>query len=196
MKKQFAAALAACTLSAGLLTAAPEAYNVDTVHSFILFKIKHFNVGNAYGQFKDFKGTIQYDKEAPEKSSIELTIDANSVDTRNPKRDDHVKSPDLMNAKQYPSITFKSDSLKKTSDTTFDLAGQMTFHGVTKPVTAKLEKIGEAKDPKGTERLGTEAIFTFKRSDFGMTGMMQGLGDDVTVTIALEAIKAGAPAAQ
>lgn len=190
MKKiQLTAALTSLLFLPGLLNAAPETYQVDPVHSFLIFKVRHFNVGNAYGEFNDFKGSFTYDKEAPQNNKFEVTVDVNSLDTKNPKRDEHVKSPDFLNAKQFPTITFKSDSVKQLADNQFEMAGQLTLHGVTKPLTLKLEKIGEAKDPKGTERIGGESTFTIKRSDFGMTGMAGALGDDITITMAVEGIK-------
>lgn len=183
---RFFAALALCAALPTLASAAPVKYDIDTAHSSIIFKVRHMNVANFYGAFKDFKGSITYDKDAPEASSLEITIDANSIDTRNSKRDDHIKSPDLLNAKQYPEISFKSTSVKKIADNNFEVAGQFTVHGVTKPLTVKLEKTGEAKNPRGGEIIGGETSFTFKRSEYGMTGMAPNLGDDITVTVAIE----------
>lgn len=180
---------AAVAVAPAWLSAAPVTFQVDPVHSFVIFKVRHMNVGNAYGEFNDFKGTLVYDAEAPEKSSLDLTIDVNSLDTKNAKRDEHVKSPDMLNAKQFPTITYKSTAVKKLDDTHFELTGDLTMHGVTKPVTAKLEKIGQATDPKGGERIGGETTFTIKRSDYGMPGMQGALGDDITITVAIEAIK-------
>jgi len=194
MKKlRFAAALATVCFVPGLLCAAPETFEVDPVHSFIVFKVRHANLGNAYGTFNTFKGTIVRDKEAPEKSSIQLEIDVNSLDTKNPKRDEHSKSPDFLNAKQFPIATFKSDSIKKLSDTEYEVAGQMTLHGVTKPVTAKMVQLGEITDQKGVHKIGGETTFVIKRSDFGMTNMLNALGDEITLTVAVEA--AAKPAA-
>lgn len=184
-----AAAVAAIALAPALIWAAPETFKIDPVHSFVTFKVRHMNVSNAYGEFKDLKGSLVYDKDNVANSKFEVEIDANSLDTKNPKRDQHSKSPDFLNVKQFPTITYKSDSVKKLSDDEFEMTGQLTLHGVTKPLTSKLKKLGEATDPKGVHRIGGESTFTIKRSDFGMTGMMNALGDDITVTIAVEAIQ-------
>ena len=146
---RYAAAVAALAIVPTMVWAAPETFKVDPVHSFIIFHVDHFNVGHVYGMFNDFEGSFVYDKEDPANDKFEVKIDANSLDTKIAKRDEHVKGPDFLNVKQYPAITFKSDSIKKLSDKEFEVTGQMTMHGVTKPVTAKLEKIGEGKDPKG-----------------------------------------------
>ena len=173
-------------------------YKIDPVHSTVLFKIQHFGAGNFYGRFNSFDGTVAFDDADPSKSSVNLNIKADSIDTANQKRDEHVKGPDFLNVAQFPAITFKSTAVKKVDDKNFDLTGDVTLHGVTKPVTAKVEMIGKGKDPRGGERAGAEAKFTIKRSDFGISFMPGGLGEEISVIAALEATKAaaeGAPAA-
>lgn len=193
MKKlRVVASLAALCLAPALISAAPETFEIDPVHSFVIFKVRHMNVGNAYGEFNNFKGTIVQDKEAPQNNSLQMEVDVNSLDTKNEKRDQHVLSPDFLNAKQFPTMTFKSDSAKKLSENKYELTGQFTLHGVTKPLTVQVDKIGEATDPKGGVRVGGESTFTIKRSDYGMTKMMDNLGDEITVTVALEGIKKAA----
>ncbi len=190
MKKcRVIASFVALCFAPGLIFAAPETFEIDPVHSFVIFKVRHMNVGNAYGEFNNFKGTVVQDKEAPEKSSLQMEVDVKSLDTKNEKRDQHVLGPDFLNANQFPTMTFKSESAKKLSENQFELTGQFTLHGVTKPLTLKVEKIGEATDPKGVTRVGGESTFTIKRSEFGISKMMDMLGDDITVTVALEAIK-------
>ena len=184
-------ALAIC-MAPAFLGAAPEKYKIDPVHSSLIFKIKHMNIANFYGRFNKMEGSFTYDKENAENNKLEIKIDADSVDTANGKRDEHVKSPDFLNAKQYPAIEFKSTSVKKLSDTEFELTGDMTLHGQTKSVTTKLQKTGEATDQKGVHRAGGETTFTIKRSDFGMDKMMQMLGDEITVTVAVEGIREAA----
>lgn len=192
------AALAALACYASGAFAAAETYKVDPVHSSVIYKIRHMNVTNHYGRFNDLQGTITMDEAAPESGSINLEIKADSFDSGNPKRDQHIKGPDFLNVAQFPTITFKSTSLKKTGDKTLDVTGDLTLHGVTKPISAKMEIIGKGKGPRGGEIAGGEATFTIKRSDFGM-GQMQGpLGDDIGVIVGIEAAKAqpgAAPAA-
>lgn len=174
---------------ASLAWAAPENYKIDPVHSFVVFNIGHMNIGRAYGTFNKFEGNLVYDKEDAANSSVELKIDANSVDTNNSKRDEHVRNPDFLNTAQYPTITYKSDSVRKLGENQYEVTGQLNLHGTTKTVTAKLEKLGEATDPKGVQRVGGEAKFSFKRSDFGMTNMLDNLGDEINVIVAIEAIR-------
>jgi polyisoprenoid-binding protein YceI len=183
-------ALAIC-LTPALVSAAPEDFKVDAVHSSVIFKIKHMNVANFYGRFNKVEGTITQDKEKPENGKLVVKIDATSIDTGNVKRDEHVKGPDFLNVKQYPTIEYKSTAIKAVSENEFEVTGDMTLHGQTKPVTAKMQKTGETTDQKGTHRLGGETTFTFKRSDFGMNKMLENLGDEITVTVAIEATREG-----
>ncbi len=187
---RLAAAVATLCIAPAFASAAPETYKIDPVHSFIVFKVLHNNVGNAYGTFNDFKGSFVYDKENPENGKLEIEVDANSLDTKNAKRDEHSKSPDFLNVKQFPTITFKSESVKRISDTESELTGPLTLHGVTKPVTAKVVKIGEVEQ-KGKHIVGGEATFKIKRSDYGMTNMLNSLGDEITLTVAVEGVREG-----
>jgi polyisoprenoid-binding protein YceI len=190
MLKHFiaAAALAAALASAAV---AADTYKVDPAHSFVLFKVKHLNIGNAYGEFTDVSGTIKVDDDKPENGSIDITIKAESISTNVPKRDEHLRSPDFLNVKQFPVITFKSTSIKKSGEDTFEVTGDLQVHGVTKPVTTTFKRIGMGKDPWGKFRAGAEATFTIKRSEFDMKFMLDGVSDDVQITVALEAIKEG-----
>jgi polyisoprenoid-binding protein YceI len=120
---------------------------------------------------------------------VEVSIKADSVDTHNTKRNDHLKSQDFFNVGKFPTLSFTSKSIAKAGETTFDVTGDMTIHGQTKPVTLKLEKTGESKSSQMGERVGYETVFTVKRSDYGMTFMPDALGDEVRVMIALEAAK-------
>lgn len=193
MKLHHLASLAfvAC-LAPAVLTAAPEDYKIDPVHSSATFKIEHMKVSNVHGRFNDIGGTFTYDKEKPEQSKLEVVIDMASIDTANKMRDDHVRSADYLNVEKYPKMTYKSTSIKPLKDDEFEVTGDLTLHGETKPLTLKLKKIGEATDPKGVHRAGGESTFTIKRSDFGMKDKMLGmLGDDVVVTVAVEGIREG-----
>lgn len=189
MKRTVKTLLAAACLAPGLLFAAPVKYDVDAGHSYVLFNILHYGVGNNYGAFTKFSGSFTLDKEDATKSSFEFEIDTDSVTTFNAKRDQHVKSPDFLNTQQHPKVTFKSESVKKISDKEYEITGPLTLLGVTKPVTAKLVKIGETKDPRGNDRIGGEASFSFKRSDYGMNQMLDNLGDEINLKVAIEAVK-------
>lgn len=165
--------------------AAPGAWGVDPVHSSMVFRIKHMNTAYFYGTFNNVTGTINFDEAKPEASSLDLTVQIESVETHAEPRNKHLKSKDFFNAAEYPTATFKSTSWKGSGNS-FDVTGDMTLHGVTKPVTIKLEKTGQGKGQRG-EIVGFESNFTIKRSDFGITFMPDGLGDEVKVMVGLEA---------
>jgi polyisoprenoid-binding protein YceI len=131
---------------------------------------------------------VVFDKADPSKSSVEVSVPVESVDTKNEKRDQHLKSPDFFNAKQCPMIIFKSKSVEASGDT-YKVTGDLTLHGVTKPLTLEIKKGTEAKGTEGEIRGGGETRFTVKRSDFGMNFMQDALGDDVTVILSLEGVK-------
>lgn len=166
--------------TAGAAAIVDGGFSVDPVHSSLVFKIKHMDKANFYGVFKTVTGKFSLDAADAAKSSLDISVDAASVDTRNEKRDAHVKSADFLSVKEFPAITFKSTSFKKTGDKAFDVTGDMTFRGVTKPVTAKVTQT----DDKGA---GIEATFSIKRSDFGNNTMVgKGLSDEVEFHVSLE----------
>lgn len=176
-----------------MLLAAPamaaQKYAIDSVHSYVIFKIKHLNIAPNYGRFNDIEGTVSFDEAKPENSKVDITVQTASVDTKTPKRDDHLRSPDFFNAKQFPTITFKSTKVAKTGTNTYAVTGNLNLHGVTKPLTITFTKTGEGKDPWGKYRMGGETTFTIKRSDFGITYMKDGLSDDVTLMLAFEGVR-------
>ena len=162
-------------------------YEVDAVHSMIVFGIKHMGVANNYGRFNNPEGTFHINMESPADSFIDVKVKASNVDTANSGRDNHLKGPDLFNAKQNPYISFKSTQFTKTGDTTFDVTGDMTLFGTTKSITVEVEFIGEGDAGRGMKQ-GIESRFTVKRSDFGNdTYIAAGaLSDEVELIVALE----------
>jgi polyisoprenoid-binding protein YceI len=178
----------AVLLSLAGLTAHADTFKIDPVHSSIAFSIKHLGVTDFYGRFNDVSGQVVFDKADPSKSSVEVTIPVESIDTHNEKRDQHLKSPDFFNAKQFPTIVFKSKSVEGSGDT-YKATGDLTLHGVTKPLTLEIKRGPDGKGMEGEIRGGGEARFTIKRSDFGMNFMQGALGDEVTVFLSLEGVK-------
>lgn len=173
-----------------MLLAAPASagdWTVDNGHSNVSFRIKHFGASYFWGQFHSVTGKVQFDAAAPEKGSINLEIDANSLFTADKKRDGHLKSPDFFSVKEFPKMTFASTAIKSTGKNRMEVTGKLTLHGVTKSVTAKVEYVGTGKDPWGGTRAGFEARITIKRSDFGMKGMIPALSDEVQLIVAVEA---------
>lgn len=164
---------------------------VDGSHSGVVYRISHLGVSNFWGTFDKVDGTFSFDPANPQSGSFNITIDAESIDSNNAQRDGHLKSPDFFNTKQFPTITFKSTGIKKAGEN-FELTGDLTLLGKSKPITAKLQYLGEGdKGERFGYRAGVEATFTFKRSDFGMKYGIEGnvLGDDVMVIVSLEGIK-------
>jgi polyisoprenoid-binding protein YceI len=185
-------AVAASALGIGVVLAgrafAGDSYTIDHDHSIAIFRITHVNTSASWGRFDDVSGKFVEDAD-PSKSTVEVTVKTDSVDTNQKKRDEHLKSPDFLNAKQFPAMTFKSKSVKKVDDKTFEVSGDFTLHGVTKPLTVKLARIGSGKSPFGDFRAGYETTFTIKRSDFDMKNMLDAVGDEVQVTLSVEGVR-------
>jgi polyisoprenoid-binding protein YceI len=173
----------------GATSRGADLYKVDPVHSSVVFRVKHFGVVNVYGRFNEISGTISFDKENPSKSAVDFSVPVESVDTHVQKRDQHLKSPDFFNAKQFPVITFKSKEVKKTDEDTYEMTGDFTLHGVTKSLTIEFKKGGEAKGMQNEYRSGGETQFTIKRSEYGMNFMLNGVGDEVNVMVAIEGVR-------
>jgi polyisoprenoid-binding protein YceI len=177
--------IAAIGLMFAAASAQAQSLKVDPVHSTIIFRISHLNAGVVYGRFNDPTGTITLG----DNPSLNVEVKTDNIDTHNQKRDDHLRSPDFFNNKEFPTISFKSTSFKSSGENKYEVTGDLTLHGVTKPVTVTLEKLGTGKDPSGGTRVGFETIFTIKRSDFGMNFMPGGVGDEVKLMVALETVQ-------
>jgi polyisoprenoid-binding protein YceI len=179
-------------IASGLASAAPaavETYTIDPVHSAVGFSIRHF-VSKVPGRFTQFSGTITVDRDNLENSSVEATIDVNSLNTFNERRDADLKTPNYFDAAKFGTITFKSTSWKKTGDGTFDVTGNLTIKGTTKEVVLKVTLLGFGPGMRGAQLSGWEATTTLAKADFGVTGpamLGKALGDEVGVSISIEA---------
>ena len=156
------------------------------MHSSVGFTIRHFFT-TVPGTFTKFSGTIVVDRANLENSTVEAKIEVASVDTRNGMRDDDLRSDKFFSAVKLPAITFKSTSWKKTGEDTFDVTGNLTIRDVTKEVVLKTKSLGFGPGMKGAMLSGWEASTTLNRNDFGITAYPKVLGDDVAVTITIEA---------
>ena len=164
-------------------------YTIDAAHSGVSFQISHLDLSYVHGRFNEFSGSFAIETADPTKSSFSLTIKTDSIDTNNKGRDGHLKSPDFFNAKQFPTITFKSTSVKPI-DGGYEVTGDLTMHGATNPVTFSIKGGGSKEFPKGVSRTGfSTSQFVVKRSDFGVGKPMPVLGDEVYVTIGFEGTK-------
>jgi polyisoprenoid-binding protein YceI len=180
-----AALFAGLVLIAGWTDVAKgDSYKVDPVHSFALFRVHHFNAGNVWGRFNDPAGEFSLDTADPSKDTFHVELKLAKLDTANSKRDADLQGPDWFNARQFPTITFKSTGVKKGDGKMLEVAGDLVIHGVSKPVTVMVEVTGVAGG-----RAGIEGTTTVKRSDFGMKAMPGGVGDEIKLIVALEGLK-------
>jgi polyisoprenoid-binding protein YceI len=185
-------ASAASTPSVTFNKIEPGAFDIDVSHSRLGFGIKHMLVSNTRGEFRKFTGTAQIDTENLDKSSVTLDIDADSIETRDEKRDKHLKSKDFFETDKFKKLTFKSTKITKTA-TGYDVTGDLTIRDQTKSVTIAFEPFAaEAKDPWGNQRTGTRGTAKIKRSDFGITWNDPGkvvLAEEVSLEIDVEFIR-------
>jgi polyisoprenoid-binding protein YceI len=164
----------------------PNDWQVDGVHSSVVFKVKHANASWFKGTFDVVTGTVTLDPAKPETGSVTLTIPVDSIDTNDKKRDEHLRHTDFFGSKENPEITFKSSKIAKNG-AALAVTGELAMAGKKKEVTIPVEKVGEG-DMMGKRVVGFSSTFTIKRSDFGMTyGVDKNmLGDEVTLMIDLE----------
>jgi polyisoprenoid-binding protein YceI len=164
-------------------------YVIDAAHSGVTFQISHMGVSYIPGRFNEFSGNFTIDTSDPAKSSFSLTIKTESVDTNNSKRDEHLRAPDFFNAKQFPTITFASTAVKAVEGG-YEVTGDLTMHGETKPITFSLKGGKTAEFPPKVIRTGfTSPQIVIKRTDFGVGKPMPVLGDDVYIAVSFEGTK-------
>jgi polyisoprenoid-binding protein YceI len=173
-----------------------DQWKFDPAHSSAQFSVKHLMISNVKGQFSKISGTVDYDPKKPKEAKVDATIDVSSVDTREPKRDDHLRSPDFFDVAKYPSMTFKSTKVLSASKGKIKLLGDLTMHGVTKEVTLTVDgPTDPIKDQRGGERVGASASASLDRKDYNLTwnknldGGGVVLGDEIPITIDVELIK-------
>jgi polyisoprenoid-binding protein YceI len=182
-----------------LLCAAPavpaaDIYTIDPTHCSIVFSVAHSGFSYTYGMFRTASGKYLIDKANPANCRFQMTIQANSLDTNNAKRDDHLRGPDFFDVQKYPEITFDSTKCvqvdpREGAPPAYQVTGKLTIHGVTKEITIPaLRMLGEGTGPYGDQRSGFLCQIELKRSDFGMTGLLDKalVGDAVGVTISFE----------
>jgi polyisoprenoid-binding protein YceI len=170
--------------------AEPKTYAIDPSHMEVTYAINHLGFSTSKGRFSDVASALTLDQANPAASKVTATIKVASLDTGFGKRDEHILSADFFDAAKFPTITFVSKGVTVTGDKTAKLAGDLTIHGVTKPVTldAAITKIG-ANPLSKAPTAGVHATTTIKRSDFGVTAYLPAIGDDVTITIDAEYIQ-------
>ena len=198
-----AVAAAAALLSAAAVAQAVQ-YQIDPVHSSAQFSVRHMMVSNVRGEFAKVTGTVVYDPKNPKASSVEAIIDAASINTHEPRRDEDLKSPNFFDVAKYPTLTFKSTRVEPAGEGKLRVTGDLTIHGVTKEVVLDVE--GPSPEVKAGQNIkaGASASTTISRKDFGMTwnkALEAGgwvVGDEVKITLEIEMGRkaAAAPAPQ
>ena len=191
MRRFFALGL----LVAGLLPAQVATWEIDPAHSSSRFSVRHMVLSDVPGDFANTRGTVQWDPKNPAKTVMDVTIDAATINTKNPKRDAHLRSADFFEAEKYPAITFKSTKAERGGDGKLRVMGDLTMHGVTKPVTLAVEGPTPEVNTQGKTRMSASATTRVNRKDFGLlwnkaleTGGLV-LADEVSITLNVELVK-------
>ena len=170
-------------------------WTFDPTHSQIGFSVRHLMVSKVRGEFTKWKGSFDFDPARPELAAVAVEIDAASIDTHEPQRDGHLKSPDFFDVAKFPTLTFKSTKVERAGEN-FRVAGDLTIHGVTRPVTLDVEFGGQVTDMQGGTRAGFSAKTIIDRKDFGLTWNMVleaggiAVSEKVGINVEIEAVKA------
>jgi polyisoprenoid-binding protein YceI len=173
-------------------------WNIDTTHSAIRFSVRHLMISKVHGLFAKWSGALELDEENPANSKVKVEIDASSIDTKEEKRDAHLRSPDFFDVEQFPKLGFESKAVLVDDGKISQVIGDLTIHGVTRQVTLDVEEQGRAKDPWGGSRIAFEASTKINRKDFGLTwnvaletgGLL--VGEKIEITLEVEAVLAAA----
>jgi polyisoprenoid-binding protein YceI len=201
-KRILASAIVACFLALVASAAYADTWEIDSAHTSVQFSVRHMTISNVRGEFGKVTGTVTSDGTDPKQVQIEATIDASTIDTHQEHRDADLKSPNFLDVAKYPTIVFKSKKIEPAGAGKWEVTGDLTLHGVTKEVTLHVEgPSSQVKDPHGNLHVGAHATTTINRKDFGLTwnrvietgGLM--VGEDVEITIEVEAMKKAASAA-
>jgi polyisoprenoid-binding protein YceI len=172
-----------------------DTWQIDPPHTSAQFSVRHMGISTVRGAFTKVSGNLEYDPSDLSKTSVDVTIDAASVDTRVDARDNHLRSPDFLDVAKYPTLTFKSKRVESAGPGRLKVTGDLTIHGVTKSAVLDVEGPSDPiKDPRGKLHMGASATTKISRADFGVTGVPVMVGDEISITIDVEMVKA-APAA-
>ncbi|MBK8431266.1 MAG: YceI family protein [Chloroflexi bacterium] len=171
------------------------AWQIDTSHSDIQFSVRHMMISKVRGRFESFSGTVNFDESNPTNTTVEIAVDLNSINTRDEKRDGHLRSADFFDVENYPTMTFVSKKVEQTDEFNGRLIGDLTIRGVTHEVALDVQYSGTAKSPWGTVSAGFSAKGKVNRKEFGLnwnaaleTGGVL-VGEDVEIAIELEIVK-------
>jgi polyisoprenoid-binding protein YceI len=182
-----AMAALAFALPVGIAQGADK-YTIDPAHADVSFKIGHLGLSRIMGRFNEISGTFTIDPSNPAGSNFNVTIPVKSIDTNQKQRDQHLLTPDFFDEASFPTMTFVSSEVRPV-DGGLEVSGNITLHGVTRPLKVVLKGGGSAEFPPGVQRTGYTTDFVIKRSDFGMTNFAGVVGDEVAISISFEGIK-------
>ncbi len=177
-------------------------WKIDPAHSQIQFTVRHMMISNVRGRFENFTGIVEFNEQDPTRSKVDVQLEAASINTREPNRDAHLKSPDFFNAAEHPYLTFKSKRVKKLDAEHGQIIGDLTIRDITREVALEVEYAGQAKSPYGAVSAGFSAQTRINRKDWGLNwnvALETGgwlVGDEVTINIELEIVKQAEPAWQ
>jgi polyisoprenoid-binding protein YceI len=192
-----AVALLGCLFSTQSITVAAEAYVVDPVHTSVVFSVSHAQLSYTYGFFRKASGQYILDETNPANCRFRFAIDVNSLDTNHAERDNHLRSADFFNTQQFPEITFDSTNCKlattRDGSIVYEVTGKLTVHGMTRQITIPLRMLGKGQGPYKDQRTGFLCQTELKRSEFGMSKLLELVGDAVGVTISFEGVLQQSP---
>jgi polyisoprenoid-binding protein YceI len=189
-------ALAVSLALAAASPASADTWTIDPAHTVAGFTARHMMITNVTGVFESTAGTIEYTPGNPAATKADIAIEAKSINTRNTRRDTHLRTDDFINVEKFPTITFKSKRVQNVRADGFDLVGDLTIRDVTKEVVLKVDSVSPPiKDPQGNRRVGANATTTINRKDFGVNynraleagGVL--IGDDVKINIEIQAVE-------
>jgi len=194
MSRLLLAVTAAIALSASAFAQA-KTWQIDPNHSAAQFSVRHLGISTVRGAFTKVSGTAVYDPADVSKTSIDVTIDANSIDTRVENRDKDLRSPNFFDVAKYPTLTFKSKKVEAAGTGKLKITGDLTIHGVTKEVVLEVDgPTAPVQDPRGNSHVGASASTKINRNDYGVSGAPSVVGNEIPITIDVELVSAAAPA--
>jgi len=176
-------------LTSSLVSAADYVIDTKGMHAFIQFRIQHLGYSWLHGRFDDFSGSFSYDSADPAASKVNVVIKAASLDSNHAERDKHLRSDDFLNVDKYPEIRFASTRYQPDGAAQGTLYGNLTLHGVTRPVTIAISKVGEGKDPWGGYRAGFEGKTVINRSEFGVDKNLGPASEQVEISLSIEGVR-------
>lgn len=174
-----------------VLPALAATYQIDPVHSEVSFRIRHLGLSKVYGRFVNYKGTLVLDEQDMTKAKVDVIIEAASINTENAMRDKDLRSSNFLDVDKFPTVTFRSVAVKPLAKDRFEVTGDFSLHGVTKRITIPMSVTGTTSTPQES-RVGFEGSLALNRNDYAITYMPGIVGEDVSITLGIEAIKTDA----